>query len=37
MGIPKEMPEGVDKAGYVKLTAAAKVASPAWADDDIFV
>jgi hydrogenase small subunit len=31
------MPTGVDKAGYVKLTAAAKAASPAWAEDDIFV
>jgi hydrogenase small subunit len=37
MGIPKDMPEGVNKAGYVKLTAAAKSASPAWADEDIFV
>ena len=37
MGIPKEMPAGVDKTGYVKLTAAAKAASPAWAEADIFV
>jgi hydrogenase small subunit len=37
MGVPKDMPEGVSKAGYIKLTAAAKAASPAWAEDDIFV
>ena len=37
MGIPKDMPEGVDKKGYVKLTAAAKGAAPAWAEEDIFV
>ena len=28
MGVPKEMPTGVDKTGYIKLTAAAKAASP---------
>jgi hydrogenase small subunit len=37
MGVPKDMPLGVDKAGYIKLTAAAKAASPAWAEKDIFV
>jgi len=37
MGVPKDMPLGVDKAGYIKLTAAAKAASPAWAEEDIFV
>jgi hydrogenase small subunit len=37
MGVPKDMPAGVDKSGYVKLTAAAKSAAPAWAEDDIFV
>ncbi len=37
MGIPKDMPLGVDKTGYVKLAAAAKAAAPAWAEDDIFV
>jgi hydrogenase small subunit len=37
MGVPKDMPAGVDKAGYIKLTAAAKAASPAWAEEDIFV
>ena len=24
MGLPRELPGGVDKAGYIKLTAAAK-------------
>jgi hydrogenase small subunit len=37
MGVPKEMPSGVDKTGYVRLATAAKAASPAWAEDDIFV
>ena len=37
MGVPKEMPSGVDKTGYIKLTAAAKAAAPAWAEQDIFV
>ncbi|MEY2334665.1 hydrogenase [Acidithiobacillus ferrianus] len=37
MGVPKELPEGVDKSAYIKLTAAAKSASPAWAEKDIFV
>ena len=37
MGVPKDMPAGVDKTGYVKLTAAAKAASPAWAEEDLFV
>jgi NiFe hydrogenase small subunit HydA len=37
MGVPKDMPAGVDKAGYIKLTAAAKAASPAWAEEDLFV
>jgi hydrogenase small subunit len=37
MGVPKDMPAGVDKMGYIKLTAAAKAASPAWAEADIFV
>ncbi len=37
MGIPKDMSSGVDKTGYIKLTAAAKAASPAWAEEDIFV
>ena len=37
MGVPKALPEGVDKSAYIKLTAAAKSASPAWAEKDIFV
>jgi hydrogenase small subunit len=37
MGVPKDMPKGVDKSGYIKLTAAAKSASPSWAEHDIFV
>ena len=37
MGIPKELPEGVDKSGYIKLTGAAKAAMPAWAEEDMFV
>ena len=37
MGVPKDMPTGVNKKGYMKLTAAAKGASPAWAEEDIFV
>ncbi|MHB8886114.1 MAG: NADH-quinone oxidoreductase subunit B family protein [Methylovirgula sp.] len=37
MGVPKDMPMGVDKAGYIKLTGAAKAAAPAWAEKDIFV
>ena len=36
-GVPKDLPSGVDKSGYIKLTAAAKAASPAWAEEDIFV
>jgi hydrogenase small subunit len=37
MGVPKDLPLGVDRTGYVKLTAAAKGAVPAWAETDIFV
>jgi NiFe hydrogenase small subunit HydA len=37
MGMPKEMPTGVDKKGYMAMTAAAKNAAPAWAEQDIFV
>ncbi len=37
MGVPKDLPEGVDKKGYVKLTSAAKAAAPVWAEQDIFV
>jgi len=37
MGVPKDLPVGVNKAGYVKLTAAAQEASPSWAEEDIFI
>jgi uptake hydrogenase small subunit len=37
MGVPKELPLGVDKKGYIALTAAAKNAAPKWAEQDIFV
>jgi hydrogenase small subunit len=37
MGVPKDLPAGVDKKGYVALTSAAKNAAPAWAEKDIFV
>ncbi len=37
MGIPRDLPQGLDRAGYVQLTTAAKAAAPAWAEDDIFV
>lgn len=36
-GMPKDLPEGIDKPAYIKLTTAAKAASPSWAEDDIFV
>ena len=36
-GVPKELPAGIDKPGYIKLTAAAKAISPSWAEEDIFV
>lgn len=37
MGVPKDLPAGVDKSAYIKLTVAAKAAAPAWAERDIFV
>lgn len=37
MGIPKDLPEGVDRSGYIQLTTAAKSAAPPWAEDDLFV
>ena len=37
MGVPKDLPAGVDKKGYIALTGAAKNAAPAWAEQDIFV
>lgn len=37
MGVPRTLPTGIDKIGYIKLATAAKAASPRWAEDDIFV
>jgi hydrogenase small subunit len=37
MGMPKALPTGLDKIGYIKLMTAAKAASPRWAEDDIFI
>ena len=37
MGMPRDLPTGIDRSGYVKLTTAAKAAAPAWAENDIFV
>jgi hydrogenase small subunit len=37
MGVPKDLPAGVDKKGYIALTGAAKNAAPKWAEEDIFV
>jgi hydrogenase small subunit len=36
-GVPSELPAGIDKPGYIRLTAAAKATSPSWTEDDIFV
>lgn len=37
MGLPKDMPTGIDQQGYMKLTAAAKQMAPQWAEEDIFL
>lgn len=36
MGVPKELPVGVNKKDYALLTVVAKDAMPAWAEEDIF-
>lgn len=36
MGVPKELPTGVNKKDYALLTVVAKDAMPAWAEEDIF-
>ncbi len=36
MGVPKELPAGVNKKDYALLTIVAKDATPAWAEEDIF-
>jgi NiFe hydrogenase small subunit HydA len=37
MGIPRSLPTGIDRTGYINLMAAAKAASPRWVEDDIFI
>jgi len=37
MGVPKELPLGVDKKGYIALTAAAKRAVPQWVEENMFI
>ncbi len=37
MGIPRDLPDGISRGGYIQLTTAAKEAAPAWAENDIFV
>jgi hydrogenase small subunit len=37
MGVPRTLPTGVDKIGYVKMMAVAKAAAPRWVEDDIFI
>ncbi len=37
LGVPRDLPLGIEKSSYLKLTTAAKAASPAWAEEDIFV
>lgn len=37
MGVPRTLPTGLDKIGYVKMMAVAKGAAPRWIEDDIFV
>ncbi len=36
MGVPKELPIGVNKKDYAVLTMVAKDTTPAWAEEDIF-
>jgi uptake hydrogenase small subunit len=37
MGMPKEMPPGIDRMAYVKYSGAAKTVAPKWAEEDMFV
>lgn len=37
MGIPKSLPNGMDKINYVKMMAVNKAAAPRWIEDDIFI
>jgi len=36
MGVPKELPPGVNKKDYALLTMIAKDAAPPWAEEDFF-
>lgn len=36
MGVPKELPTGVNKKDYALLSIVAKDATPSWAEEDIF-
>jgi hydrogenase small subunit len=36
MGIPRNLPTGLDKVGYVKMMATSKAAAPRWVEDDLF-
>ncbi len=37
MGVPRTLPTGIEKMGYVKMMAVAKAAAPRWVEDDIFL
>jgi hydrogenase small subunit len=37
MGVPRTLPTGIDRAGYVKMMTVAKAAAPRWAEHDIFI
>jgi uptake hydrogenase small subunit len=37
MGVPRALPTGLDKVGYVKMMAVTKAAAPRWVEDDIFI
>ena len=36
MGVPKDLPTGVNTKSYAVLTMAAKDGMPAWAEEDFF-
>lgn len=37
MGVPRALPTGLDKVGYVKMMAVTKAAAPRWVEEDIFL
>jgi len=37
MGVPKDLPAGTAKPGYIRLTATAKATAPQWVEEDMFV